>query len=435
MPGIDTKLLDGAVEEFVNSRILNFSENENLYELAHDSLALRIAEKRSDEEIAILEVQRLIKSIVAVKPEAREFFTEKQLLFIEPYLEKFTISDEEQDWITKSRANVEAQKEAAQKQQQQELTKARKRLRTVYGLLGGTLVALIAAGYFYFNANTQKKRAQEKTATAEKAISDLARSSKARASELVHFAWADLGHTEGTDLGHNADGGLINQSDGYDCRTYLDEGFRYLYCRVRSIVSIEKVQSIAGISIFRPGGPHDKGLNLDDAHQFGHYNPEFLAWLNDYIIPQGMDNARFNMVSRLVYKNYIGPVARALYHSHKILFADTVADQAFEQRYNAVKIDYTNNPSNREIRFEGEPVPFEQIKSGYQTALEQGKPLGSGTEEDLQEKFRWLSDYLATDKNDDWYLANTAGGFWVRRSIDGTEAQIFQLLTKLLKTF
>jgi len=32
-------------------------------------------------------------------------------------------------------------------------------------------------------------------------------------------------------------------------------------------------------------------------------------------------------------------------------------------------------------------------------------------------------------------MANTAGGFWVRRSIDGTEAQIFQLLTKLLKTF
>ena len=217
LPGVDTKLIDGAVEEFVNSRILNYSENENLYELAHDSLALRIAEKRSDEEIAILEVQRLIKSIVSVKPEAREFFTEKQLLFIEPYLEKFKVSDEEQDWINKSRANVETQKEAAQKQQQQELAKTRKRLRTVYSLLGGALLALIAAGYFYFNANTQKKIAQEKTATAEKAIGDLARSSKARASELVHFAWADLGHTEGTDLGHNTDGALINQSDGYDC--------------------------------------------------------------------------------------------------------------------------------------------------------------------------------------------------------------------------
>src|SRR6185437_4006927 len=109
LPGVDTKLIDGAVEEFVNSRILNYSENENLYELAHDSLALRIAEKRSDEQIAILEVQRLVKSQVAVKTEAREFFTEKQLLFIEPYLEKFKVSDEEQDWINKSRANVETQ--------------------------------------------------------------------------------------------------------------------------------------------------------------------------------------------------------------------------------------------------------------------------------------------------------------------------------------
>ena len=435
LPGVDTKLIDGAVEEFVNSRILNYSENENLYELAHDSLALRIAEKRGDEQIAILEVQRLVKSQVAVKTEAREFFTEKQLLFIEPYLEKFKVGDDEQDWINKSRANVEAQREAAQKEQQQKLAKTRKRLRTVYGLLGAALLALIAAGYFYLNANAQKKIAQEKTIAAERAVNNLARSSKERAYELVHFAWTDLSHSEGTDLGHNTDGGLINQSDGYDCRTYLDEGFRYLYCRVRSIVSIEKVQSIAGISIFRPGGPHDKGLNLDDAHQFGHYNPEFLTWLNDYIIPQGMDNARFNVVSRLVYKNYIGPVARALYHSHKILFADSTDYREFQQRYTTARIDYTNNPSNRELRFEGVPVSFEQIKLGYQTALEQGKPLGSGTEEDLQEKFRWLSDYLATDKHDDWYLANTAGGFWIRRSIDGTEAQIFQLLTKLLKTF
>jgi hypothetical protein len=148
-----------------------------------------------------------------------------------------------------------------------------------------------------------------------------------------------------------------------------------------------------------------------------------------------MDNARFNAVSQLVYKNYIGPVARALYHSHEILFADAEAYRAFEQHYKLVKIDYLNNPPTNELRFNSDPISFEQIKSGYQTALEQGKPLGSGTEEDLQEKFRWLSDYLATARKDDWYLANTAGGFWVRRSIDGTEAQIFQLLTKLLKTF
>ena len=120
LPGIDTTLTDEALQEFTNSRILNYSENEDLYELAHDLLALRIAEKRSDEEIAILEVQRLVKSQVAVKAEAREFFTEKQLLFIEPFLEKFKVSLEnrigstraEPMWMPKRRRYNWKQKKA-----------------------------------------------------------------------------------------------------------------------------------------------------------------------------------------------------------------------------------------------------------------------------------------------------------------------------------
>ena len=121
---------------------------------------MRIAEKRSDEEIAILEVQRLIKSQVSVRAEAREYFTEKQLLFIEPYSSKFKESDEEKDWIAKSRTYVYGQKELEKKKQQEELAKTRKRLRTVYSLLGLTLIAIIAAVILYVNANTQKRIAQ-----------------------------------------------------------------------------------------------------------------------------------------------------------------------------------------------------------------------------------------------------------------------------------
>ena len=434
LPGVDTKLIDGAVEEFVNSRILNYSENENLYELAHDSLALRIAEKRSDEQIAILEVQRLVKSQVAVKTEAREFFTEKQLLFIEPYLEKFKVGDDEQDWINKSRANVEAQREAAQKEQQQKLAKTRKRLRTVYGLLGAALLALIAAGYFYLNANAQKKIAQEKTIAAERAVNNLARSSKERAYELVHFAWTDLGHTNGDDLKPNDDGYFINQFDGYDTKTTTPSGFRYLYGRVRSIVSFQKAQSIAGINVFLPGGPHDKELNLGDDGKFGHYNPRFLSWLNDYVIPEGMDDPQFNAITRSVYKNYIGPVARALYHTHEILFADSAAFQAFEQRYQVVKHRSQQGlePNLSMNNFTMELKKFATIKEDYLRLLAKQQKLPALY---FENNFSSLSDYLAVVKRDDWYMANTAGGFWVRRSIDGTEAQIFQLLTKLLKTF
>ncbi|MEO5683296.1 MAG: hypothetical protein ABIQ88_11685 [Chitinophagaceae bacterium] len=160
LPGLSPQLLDQALEAFINSRIINYNEHANLYELAHDSLALTIAAKRSDEEIAVLEVQRLIKSQVGVKASAREFFTERQLLFIEPYLQKFTTTEEEQGWLLKSRDDIHAKKEAGQKTQQLELRKTKKRLRVVYSLLGLALLALLTAGYFWFNANEKTRIAR-----------------------------------------------------------------------------------------------------------------------------------------------------------------------------------------------------------------------------------------------------------------------------------
>ncbi len=266
------------------------------------------------------------------------------------------------------------------------------------------------------------KIAEQEKQKATKARDELFKSIKERASELVHFAWTDLERT-----------GEKATVDYADCQTYLESGFRYLYCRVKGVVSFEKAQSIAGLKIFLPGGPHDKKLDLH-AKQFGHYNPEFLKWLNDYIIPQGMDDSRFNLVTQAVYKTHIGPVARALYNSHEILFANPQAYRNFEQRFTTVKKEYLSIRRS-EARFDGNPIAFETIRKSYSLAVTQEKQGGDGSDTDIGEKFRWLSDYLATDKKDDWYLANTSGGFWVRRSIDGTEAQIFQLLKKLLKTF
>ena len=220
------------------------------------------------------------------------------------------------------------------------------------------------------------------------------------------------------------------QPDGFNCQTWLNSGFRHLYCSVRSVIDFKKAQSIAGIKIFS-SGPHGDELNLSDVHQFGHYNPTFLDWLDEYIIPQGMDDVRFNQITRLVYSTHIGPIARALYHSHEILFADAEAQRAFERRYQVVKMDYLQRTGAEYVRFQQDPKEFASIRSDYEARVEKGSEAGWS----LGEDFRWLSDYLATDKNDDWYLANTAGGFWVRRSIDGTEAQIFHLLEKLLKTF
>lgn len=124
LPNLAQETIQNALQAFVNSRIIKFRESEEVYELTHDSLAKQIHGKRSEEEIAILEVQRLIKSQVSLNEETRMFFSEKQLLFIEPYLNKFTPEPLEIEWINRSKAQLQIEKEEEAKRQQADLDKA-----------------------------------------------------------------------------------------------------------------------------------------------------------------------------------------------------------------------------------------------------------------------------------------------------------------------
>jgi hypothetical protein len=112
------------IESLVKSKIIRYLETNETYEIAHDSLALKIADKRSDEEIALLEVKRLIKSQAALKADAQELFTEKQLNFIEPYLTKLTLETAEKTLIEKSRAAIVAAKIAKETAREAELKAA-----------------------------------------------------------------------------------------------------------------------------------------------------------------------------------------------------------------------------------------------------------------------------------------------------------------------
>ena len=78
-------------------------------------MAKRIADKRSDEEIALLEVRRLIKSQTELKADAREPFTEKQLNFIEPFLEKLKLDQEEKNLLAESKRKVTKEKNRKRK--------------------------------------------------------------------------------------------------------------------------------------------------------------------------------------------------------------------------------------------------------------------------------------------------------------------------------
>lgn len=103
------------------SKIIRYLENDEVYEIAHDALAAKIAEKRSDDEIALLEVKRLIKSQAALKEDAREPFTQRQMDFIAPYLYQLELDDKELQLLEDSHQKIKAEQEAEKARQQAEL--------------------------------------------------------------------------------------------------------------------------------------------------------------------------------------------------------------------------------------------------------------------------------------------------------------------------
>jgi hypothetical protein len=137
---LSTGLIDKSIEAFQNSRIIKKSDEEDLYELYHDTLALKIADKRSEDDISKLEVKRLIKSKAALTGELQELFTEKQLNFIEPYEKKIgsELTEDEKKLIKKSRKAIR-------------IKRRNKRL----GIGAGFLAILLVIAFFGIKGNMQ----------------------------------------------------------------------------------------------------------------------------------------------------------------------------------------------------------------------------------------------------------------------------------------
>jgi len=150
LAGMNAKLVTDTVDAFVKSRILRHTEQDDIYELAHDSLAGKIAGKRTDEEIALLEIKRLIKGQVSMKADARELFTEKQMNFIEPYLDKLSLTNEETDLINNSRAEIRTQR-----------NKRKRRFIVVISGMAVAMAIMLFLTWSTYNANIVSRRNEE----------------------------------------------------------------------------------------------------------------------------------------------------------------------------------------------------------------------------------------------------------------------------------
>jgi hypothetical protein len=205
------------------------------------------------------------------------------------------------------------------------------------------------------------------------------------AAPLLYLEASDYPSQRGPEAQHGA-------------HTWLhDRGLRSLYLRAGHAYSLEWLEAQLGEPVFA-SGPHGQRLDFQSETSFGHYNPRFVSAAHD----------RF---AELAATPGFVPVTRAPFQSHLQRQLETYVAAA-------------------EIVLETQTVTKGAITSAYQGHL-RDRSLPSMF---LQEAWRAHTEVLEA-RGADWYEANTALGFWTRRSIDGTAPQFERLMREVLEAY
>ncbi|MEM7086701.1 MAG: hypothetical protein AAF489_10995 [Bacteroidota bacterium] len=174
-------------------------------------------------------------------------------------------------------------------------------------------------------------------------------------------------------------------------------GLRGLIAHGDGIINLDKIRYLAPVKIFN-SGPHESEFNWY-SDKFAHYNPEFVQWVSDYLIP-GAEDESFRLATQPIYDKHLAVLARAYCRS-----------------YEALQLD---------------PTFVEEQKAAYLDHIKltrAGNFFNGGA----------FSEYfVAMDKLESGvfpYYAHVAAGFWIRREIDGTADDFIIALRKLIKTY
>ena len=162
LPKISIEAISFAVKELEQRRILRVT-SDTTFELAHDSLAKLIDQKRTDEQRQRNEAKNTIMTIFSDFGKTEQLLSKKQLDQYMSFIPLLRLDEEVQDFIDKSYENEKRlQVEKLELAKKEATSKLRKKLLWVIGTL-----AIIATG-FGVVAGIQNKRAQISKIEAEK---------------------------------------------------------------------------------------------------------------------------------------------------------------------------------------------------------------------------------------------------------------------------
>jgi hypothetical protein len=135
------------LQELEHRRILRTLKagDETQYEISHDVLALVVGQNLTEE----MKMREKASDIYKVYLERKGSFTQDDLDYLRPFQQSLAYPP---DLLARLEESIDAIKKA----RNAELAKTRKRLRTVYSILGVALIALATAGIFGYRADKAK---------------------------------------------------------------------------------------------------------------------------------------------------------------------------------------------------------------------------------------------------------------------------------------
>ncbi len=189
-------------------------------------------------------------------------------------------------------------------------------------------------------------------------------------------------------------------------------GMRIFYCHMLSQVSYAAFVESAPNPIFLSGPHSSAALDLDNPTTFGHYNPAFVSWLGEHLVPAVADPA-FRAQTQGLYDTYVAPLARIHHQTYTKL----------------------HDPKNAACTA--------RERTLYERFIQDGEARG------YYERWFFYMNPSFCERADDsnWFFGNgfdggvsgnvakTTVGFWLRRSIDGTDAAFHAALIGLLETY
>lgn len=178
--------------------------------------------------------------------------------------------------------------------------------------------------------------------------------------------------------------------------TWLRVGLRSKYALAKKYASLEMMETAFDCPVFVKG-PHKREMDFYSSSSFGYYNPEFILKLRASI-RKALSDPLFTKVLKQVYNTYFKSMAHTYIAAYHHVNDDQIYLRELQNQY-LIQISY---------------------------------PDGSG-KGSFQERFRSFAESLEKSEQADIYEGFTAPAFWLRRSIDGTGQQLYDLLDLIVE--